>query len=124
MRKVLSLVALSLAVSACSSSHTAAPTPSEPTYSDANAVATAAHLDNCSPSNTGHDFVTEVSCGQRAVVLNFDTADHRDQWLEGYMANGISGDAAVLTGDRWAVACPQRITCEGLSSALGGTLKP
>lgn len=116
-------IAAALSLAACgSSSH--ADKPSQPMFTSAQDVADKADLKSCVSSDTGHDFVDEVTCGDRAIVTLFDASDQRAQWLKNYLVNGLPTGAAVLYDGRWAIACEQASTCSEIQNSMGGTLKP
>lgn len=123
MRRIIAVLVLLPVLTACgSSSHVAK--PKQPTYVSAQAVATKAGLTSCAPSSSGHPWADEVTCGDRAVVILFDTAAESSKWASSYLVNGLPSGAGMLSADRWGIACEQKSTCAAIKDRIGGKLSP
>jgi len=120
MRRVLAAFALLPILSACGSGGGSGASA----FTSAQGVADKAGLTSCASSETGHDFVDEVTCGDRAIVMLFDTTRQRSKWASNYLVNGLPSGAGVLYDGRWGIACEQKSTCSAIQGTLGGTLKP
>lgn len=124
MRLFIAALAIAPVLAACGSSHSADTSAGEPKFESIGDVVNTANLRACVPSDAGHAYVTEETCGDRAVVLFFDTPAQRSKWVSTYLVNGLPSGAAVLYDDRWGIACPQASTCSAIKDSMGGTLKP
>lgn len=126
MRRFVAALALLPLLAACGSSTTDTKNKpvAQPQFDNVGQLVNQADLNACVPSDTGHAYVTEVTCGDRAVVAFFDTDGQRDQWLKNYLVNGLPEGAGVVYDGRWAIACPLRSTCSAIKANIGGTLTP
>lgn len=124
MRRLIAVLALVPVLAACGSNSGANRSASEPAFDNIGQLVNKANLSACVPSDTGHAYVTEETCGDRAVVLYFDTTTQRGKWVSNYLVNGMPSGAGVLYAGNWGIACPQRSTCSAIKENVGGTLKP